>query len=911
MEPSRQVRLPFEFAENKGQWDASISFRAQQSALDVQVGRNFISYYFYDPEAFRIPHTHSPEGSLRIPPPLKVHGLRFSYQNTDGGLPVLPHPLPWHLNFYQGNDHGHWAGEVKVGNEVAVSSLYEGIDLWLKYEDGELKSEYHLDAGTSPSKIQMKVEGADKLSIEYGDLIIMAGKQRLRERRPFAWQYRNGIRTEVSIAFTLTGSVVGFSTGEGYDPSLPLVIDPEIVFLTYSGSEVDNFGCTATPGRKGEFFAAGVSTGPYTVNPTGKYPVTAGAFQMTYAGGGIAEGEGLGQFPSDITISKYRPDGKMLLFATYLGGSNNEVPHSMYVDDSSNLVVLGNTYSGDFPVTRYAYDTSHNGRHDFIVTKFKSNGIIYASTYLGGSGNDAINFNGVTNYFFADSYRGDVITDSTGSVFAASVTQSNNFPVSALAPQKTLKGAQDGVVFKLSPDLSKLLWSTYLGGDGIDALYSIDIGQNRQIYLSGGTSSGSLPNTSAHFQPTNAGGQTDGMILILDYNGQNILHSTYFGTDGYDQIFSLDIDGDNRIYVVGQSTGSIPVTPGRYAKPGSHQFLACFSPDLKSKIWSTVFGSGRPNIDVTINAFLVDDCKRIYISSWGGSSSSRAGSSTSGMDVSPDAFQAVTDGSDFYLMLLNKDASDLLYATYVGGDDPENEGDHVDGGTSRFDKQGVVYQSLCASCPPAIRTVPLSDLKTTAGSFSPLNKSPRCSNAALKFDFSINTADFSWEADTCASVFQFYNKTANASRFLWTFPDGDTSMLENPKRMIPSKYYGDSVRLIVEFGSVCADTAYRTISLPDSLDQLNIANVFTPNGDGINDFFMLKGVSGQCNKTEVYIYNRWGQLYYQNDVSYFRWDGTDGKGNEAPEGVYFYLLKSEKLSIAEVHELHGTITLMR
>jgi len=101
------------------------------------------------------------------------------------------------------------------------------------------------------------------------------------------------------------------------------------------------------------------------------------------------------------------------------------------------------------------------------------------------------------------------------------------------------------------------------------------------------------------------------------------------------------------------------------------------------------------------------------------------------------------------------------------------------------------------------------------------------------------------------------------------------------------------------------------VSLPDSLDKLNIPNVFTPNGDGKNDEFKVEGISGQCNENEVYIYNRWGQLYFKDDVSYFRWDGNDDKGVEAPEGIYFFILKTKKLNTGQQENVHGTITLIR
>ncbi|OYU97134.1 MAG: hypothetical protein CFE21_02250 [Bacteroidetes bacterium B1(2017)] len=901
----------YEFTENKGQWHPNILFRTQQNALDLQIGKDFINYYFFEPTQIKaiseLAHHHKTPLAFDS---LSVYGLRLQFLNALPANPILNKPKPHYYNFYQGTDQTHWVHGAKASTDIGLNQLYAGIDLHIHSAKNQLKYEFWLEPKANINNIQIEISGAKKIYTEYGDLYIETPFAKLREQKPFAYQVIDGKQVQVDVWYVIKGNTLSFETNETYQSKYPLVIDPEIIFLTYSGSSVDNFGFTATPGENGTMYAGGIATGPYSNIPFGKYPCTADAFQIGYAGGGFSEGD-LFNFPCDITFNKYNADGTTLLYATYLGGANNELPTSLVIDKDNNLILMGNSYSNNYPTTSNAYDKIANGKMDFIVTKFNSAGVIQASTYIGGDSNDAINLNKTTNFFYGDQYRSDVTSDDQGNIIVVGVSQSPNFPTTASVIQTTLSGTQDGVVFKMNPDLSVLKWSTYIGGSGIDAFYSIDIGPNKQLYISGGTSSPTFPGTIGHMQPSFGGGQADGIICILDSNAKNIIGSSYFGTPSYDQIFNLEIDKDNLIYVVGQSNGTIPVTPGKYSNPNSHQFIACIDASLQNKIWSTVFGSGRPDADLTINAFLVDDCKRIYVSSWGGNDAFDHPSSTKDMPITEDAFQSTSDGSDFYLMLLNKNATGLLYGTYIGGQSPINSGDHVDGGTSRFDKQGIVYQSMCASCPIQNVFGPFSDLNTTPNSYSPVNKSPRCSNAALKFDFRINNANFDWVADTCSSTFTFYNKTKNASNFFWTFPDGDTSFQESPTKFIAAKYFGDTIRLIVEFGTNCADTAYGFVTLPDTVDVLKVPNVFTPNNDGLNDFFGIEGISGQCSETEVYIYNRWGQLYFEDKVSYFRWDGRDKKGQEAPEGVYFFMLHTKKLNTGQEEDIHGTITLIR
>ncbi len=902
----------FHWVQNNGQWDKTILFRSIAAAHEIQLQANGIQYYFFDPiQTSRLGGHHA--AKLASDTALSVHGLNLTYLNSKGGKPQIETTSGFYHNYFLGNNPAQWQSKVPVAVAVSLQNLYQGISLYLKNDQNKLKYEYHIAPNAKLADLQIKIEGAQKIYLQYGELYIQTSFETLKETRPIAWQYIDGRKVEVEVNFRLEGSIISFEPNASYNTSYPLVIDPEIVFLTYSGSTADNFGCSATYGENGTLYAAGITTGPSTI-ANGKYPTTAGAFQLDFAGGGFSEGEiGLSQFPCDITISKYSADGSQLLYATYLGGTNNEIPHSLVVDNNNNLVVLGNTYSANFPTTSGVFDNSHNGRHDIILSKFNANGQLIASTYLGGPANDGINFNNITNYFFADSYRGDVITDADNNIFICTFTQSDTFPTSSGVIQTKLNGTQDGVVAKFSPGLSTLEWSTLLGGSGVDAFYSIDFAKNGEILLCGGTNSIDFKTAPNSFQPSFAGGTCDGLIAKISSDGKTLLAATYFGTDQYDQTISLEEDADNNIYVVGQSKGTIPVTAGKYNNPNSHQFIASLTEDLKTKRWSTVFGSGRNQIDLTINAFLVDDCKRIYVSSWGGRTATKidgTNSSTVGLQVTTDAFQTKTDGSDFYLMLLNKEASDLLYATFLGGDNPNNTGDHVDGGTSRFDKRGVVYQSMCASCP--LGTTPFTDLKTTpANVFGLVNVSPRCSNAALKFDFRISKTQFRYTIDTCSSTFSFFNETPGAANFFWRFPDGDSSFQENPVKQLSSKYYNLPIVLITEFGTNCADTAPGSVNISDSLSNIKRANVFTPNGDGLNDEYRLDGAIGQCEEGEIFIYNRWGQLIFESKSINFRWNGQDQVGNEMAEGVYYYILKTKKRTEEQWKDYHGTITLIK
>lgn len=182
------------------------------------------------------------------------------------------------------------------------------------------------------------------------------------------------------------------------------------------------------------------------------------------------------------------------------------------------------------------------------------------------------------------------------------------------------------------------------------------------------------------------------------------------------------------------------------------------------------------------------------------------------MPVTPNAFQSTTTGFDFYLMVIEHDFQSLLYATYMGGPIAH---EHVDGGTSRFDKNGVVYQSVCGGCGG------LSDFPTTPGAYSASNNSSNCNNLLFKFDFQlIPTAIFNSSANIGCEDLQvnFINFSSQNDSYLWNFGNNQTSStIFNP--IITYTEPGVYNVFLYVTDSVCllTDTALTTITVLDSI----------------------------------------------------------------------------------------------
>ena len=154
---------------------------------------------------------------------------------------------------------------------------------------------------------------------------------------------------------------------------------------------------------------------------------------------------------------------------------------------------------------------------------------------------------------------------------------------------------------------------------------------------------------------------------------------------------------------MGTTTGNWPVINAAYSVANSRQFIAKLRADLSGYVYSTTFGTnGALNPNISPVAFLVDNCENVYVSGWGGGANNFGGgypsAGTAGMPVTPDAFQRNTDGSDFYFFVLQKNAASQLYGSFFGQLGGGGALEHVDGGTSRFDATGTIYQAMCANC---------------------------------------------------------------------------------------------------------------------------------------------------------------------------------------------------------------------
>lgn len=778
---------PAQFVENKNQWPDDIDFVAAVPGGRMAVSATSLRYFLLDYRTLDDIHhqTHAPDGIADASQNIWGHAVFVDFPGANADAqPVGVGQSAAYRNYYLGNDRSRWADKAFAFDGIIYESFYPGVDLKVYGFDRHVKYDFIVAPGIDPSVISAVYSGADDLFLENENLVIRTSLGDIVETKPVAWQWVDGRRVDVPCRFQLDASRVSFVFPEGFDDCFELVIDPLLIFSTFSGSTADNWGSTATPGERGALYSAGVTNEA----EGGRFPATPGAYLTNTSG------------LYDIGILKYDSTGSELLYATYLGGSGNESPHSLVVNNDGDLLLLGTTSSSDFPVTDNAFQNTFQGGGtvsnvigypyaggcDIVISRFSSDGTaLLASTFIGGSDNDGLNPNGsplVRNY--GDQLRGDIFTDESNNVYVSSVTSSGDFPVAASFGMVYGGGNTDAVVFKMNPNLSALAWAAVIGGISSDAAYSIKIGKDGSVFVAGGTTSTNFPSTPESYQPAHQG-EVDGWIARIAPDGSAILHATLTGTPEYNQIYFLDLNDADEVYVYGQTTGIFPITPGLYHNPNSGQFIQKFDGNLSELIFSTVFGAGRGIPDISPTAFLVNDCNNLYVAGWGGRINDETGyweSGTTGMTTTPDAFQLTTRGSDFYFLVLTDDAKERLYATFLGGDLSST---HVDGGTSRFDKSGIVYHSVCSGCRfYNDANTPTSDFPTTAGAWSQTNRSANCNNAAFKFDLSTLKARLRTNSEwrdqpdlrtVCIpDALGFENFSTGGEVYYWDFGDGTT-----------------------------------------------------------------------------------------------------------------------------------------
>ncbi|MGE0131651.1 MAG: SBBP repeat-containing protein [Blastocatellales bacterium] len=562
-------------------------------------------------------------------------------------------PLPGKRNYFLGNDQSRWRSNVPTFAKLRYRAVYPGVDLVYYGAGQQLEYDFIIAPGADPRKIRLAFDGAKGIRIDdSGDLVLITEFGEARQRRPIVYQETNSGRRQVAGRYTFWGrDQVGFEIGE-YDPNLPLVIDPVIVYSTLLGGSDYDSALIMLTDSAGAVYLAGLTTSDDLPARVGPRPTHNGGSSQNCANG-----------CTDAFALKLNAAGTAVEYATYLGGSNDDFGVGLTVGGDGSVYLTGYTDSPDFPVTPGAIQPAMLDQRDAFVARIDSGGarMVY-STYLGGRGGDRA-FN--------------VVADAEGNAYVAGRTESSDFPT-ARAFQSATKAPNDldGFIAKINPFGTELIFSTYLGGSEEDQCNAIAIDSENNVYVTGSTASADFPVTPGAYQ-TEINDSDDVFIAKFKPDGSEPVYSTFIGGDDSDVGFSLTLDAANNAVVTGFSASF----------SGAHSF-PLINPLQRDILFSTVLGPGLDTIifklsaagdkllystflggfgaDDSNGAIAVDARGRIYLSGATGSYD---------FPVTSDAFQLNHglwgfDRSDAYVAVIDPSRSGwdaLIYSSFLGG----------------------------------------------------------------------------------------------------------------------------------------------------------------------------------------------------------------------------------------------------
>lgn len=532
--------------------------------------------------------------------------------------------LPGARNYLLGSDPSAWRHGVPAYEAVRYSGVYPGIDLVYHGRNGALEYDFVLAPGADPTDIRLRYDGARPARRADGALLI-GGVVQLP---PVAYQEVEGKRRHVEVDYALLASnEVAFRVG-AYDASRTLVIDPVLTFSTpLGGAGADRANAVAADGD-GATYVAGQTA-------SADFPATGSSFLTSVSGG------------TDAFVAKFDASGE-LVYATYLGGSGNDIAYALAVDDLGNAYVAGETASSDdFPRQEAIQPNYGGGDTDAFAAKLSFTGasLVYA-TYLGGGASDSARA---------------IAVDIDGATYVGGATASEDYPTND-AFQSQLRGDVDAFLTKILPEGVGLTYSTYLGGDGnsfsqAEHIAAIALNAAGEAHVAGLIASDNMP----WVNPTQSAlhGPGDAFIARFSATGSELTFGTYFGGTLFERATGLALDSDGNMYLTG-ITGSgtdFPASVGAfqtvYGGGSFDGFVAKFTATSFLE-YSTYLGGGGSDQPAAIA--LVDG--QAYI----------VGETSSTNFPRTGALQVALNGvSDAFVTRLNAQGSAVDQSTFLGG----------------------------------------------------------------------------------------------------------------------------------------------------------------------------------------------------------------------------------------------------
>jgi hypothetical protein len=536
------------------------------------------------------------------------------------------------LSFFKGG-RDEWRTGVPTYARLAYRDLWPGIDLVYATGSDRLKYEFVVHPGSDPAAIGLGYKGASSVSLrDDGRILVETPAGSFEDAAPVAYQEKEGRRVPVAASFALEGTTCRFALG-GYDPALPLVIDPAIlIYAGYIGGAADDRGAAIARDAEGNVYVTG------STESIG-FPVEVGP-DLTF--------NSVIQAP-DAFVAKIDASGEALVYCGYIGGNQGDAGTGIAVDGSGNAYIAGWTRSTDFPVTIGPGLTYHGGSSQFseaFVAKVDAAGeeLVYCG-YIGGS---------------ADDEAAGIAVDGSGNAYVAGWTESSDLS-RTVGPDLSFNGGLDAFVAKVNAAGTGFVYSGYLGGsvDDFGAAIAVD-GQGRAVVAGGAVSRPSerFPVLTGPYL-THAGGQ-DGFVARVAANGAALEYCGYIGGSGDDVCTAVALDASGAAYVAGATASRYQfpasVGPDLSFNGGVDAFAAKVSPSGAGLSYcGYIGGSGEDQA----TAVAVDAAGIAYVAGYTDSASGFPVSG--GPELIPSGYR------DAFLVTVVPSGGGLYYGGYLGG----------------------------------------------------------------------------------------------------------------------------------------------------------------------------------------------------------------------------------------------------
>ena len=262
-----------QFIENKGQFEPHVEFKLDHAAGRFYFQKDKVTYQLFDKHKIdEIRHAKSNDALVQ------THTYETVFLGANQAELEGIKSYNFYENYFIGNDSTKWANKVPIYKEVKYLNIYDGVDLHYYEKFGHLKYDFIVHPKQSVKEIKIQFNGLNKLYLKAGHLVLETALGNVIEQAPVAYQIIKDQKIEIPCKYVLNENVISFKLLKPYNKKYPLIIDPVLIFSTYSGSSAMNWGQTATYDNSGHLYAGSIS---FAIG----YPTTLGPFQQFFGGG--------------------------------------------------------------------------------------------------------------------------------------------------------------------------------------------------------------------------------------------------------------------------------------------------------------------------------------------------------------------------------------------------------------------------------------------------------------------------------------------------------------------------------------------------------------------------------------------------------------------------------------------------